>query len=219
MLPSVAAPPEDLAALEKELAQKIPRPPARKSVTELVDEISRRPGQAEKMEATKRGGRPGNVQTRATLTLSYSTDKPEPFSITLSPQMADVKLGARDGLRSPDGSAYAYLLGAMVYWSFPNNQAVYLRRGNFYDHNTTNPLAYFRVTVPGEGWYTINMNAYAHSNVQLKRGSALLEDLPRQAGWADYSSLQYLEQGSHYLQFVMPSGGYVSRLTVDCFKC
>lgn len=219
MLPSVAAPPEDIAALEQELAQKIPRPPARKSVTALVEEISQRPGQAEKLEATKRDGRPGKVQTRSTLTLIYSTEQPEPFSITLTPQMANTKIGAHDGLRLPDGSAYAYLLGGLVYWSFPNNDSVYLRRGGFYDHNTTNPLVYFRFTAPSEGWYTINMNANAYSNVQLKRGSSLLEDLPRQTGWADYSSLQYLDAGSHYLQYVMPSGGYVSRLTIDCFKC
>ena len=167
----------------------------------------------------KGGERPGKVQTRATLSLTTYSEQPQPFSVTLAPYVADPKIGAHSGLRSADGSAYAYLLGGLVYWDFPNNDSIRLYRGSFYSFNATNPLVYFYVRVPTEGWYTINMNAYSYGNVQLMQSNSLLEELPRVSGWNDYSSLQYLSAGGHYLQFVMPAGGYVARVTVDCFKC
>jgi hypothetical protein len=219
ILEASATPPEEIAALEREIGQKIPRPPARASVGELFDGISRQPGQVQKVEAAKGGERPGKVQTRATFTLTTYSEQTQPFSITLSPQVADLKVGAHSGLRLSDGSAYAYLLGGLVYWDFPNSGSVRLYRGSLYSHNTTNPLVYFYVKVPTEGWYTINMNASTRANVQLMRSGMLLEDLPMVSGWNDYSSLQYLQAGGHYLQFVMPAGGYVSRITVDCYKC
>ena len=219
MVAAATSPPPEIAALEHEIGQKIPRPLARASVGTLFDEISRQPGQAQKVEAAKRGARPGKVQTRATLSLVAYSEQPQPFSVTLSPQVTDLKLGTHSGLRLADGSAYAYFLGGLVYWDFPNSDSVYLYRGNFYSHTSTNPLAYFYVKVPTEGWYTINLNAYTYGNVQLTRGSEVLETLPRVSGWNDYSSLQYLQAGSHYLQFVLSGGGYVSRVTVDCYKC
>jgi hypothetical protein len=219
VVPAATEPPAEITALEREIGQKIPRPPARASVGQLFDEISQQPGQAKKAEAAKRGERPGKVQTRATLSLVVYSEQPQPFSVTLSPQVTDTKLGTHSGLRLSDGSAYAYLFGGLVYWDFPNSDSVRLYSGSLYGHRTTNPLVYFYVRVPTEGWYTINMNASTRANVQLMRSGSLLEDLPAVSGWNNYSSLQYLQAGGHYLQFMMPAGGYVSRLTVDCYKC
>jgi hypothetical protein len=231
-LPPMAGPPDDIADLEREIARKIPRPPGQTSVDALVDKISKRPGQAKKVDAARRGVKPENANPgkgKATSSMLDSVssffmseaDAAGSFSVNLTPVVWDSKLGTHGGLRMSDGSAWSWFLGAFVYWAYPNNDSVYLWRYNHAStgHQTINPMGYMGVKIPSDGWYTINMNAWTYGTVEIRNSTWLLDSIPVTQGWADYATLQYLRAGTHGFYFVLPTGGRVSRLSVDCFKC
>ncbi len=232
-LPAAASPPPEAAA-EQAAQQEIPAPPGRANAAQLVEKIRARPGGAERADAAKQGKAPGkgqsgqgqstsNVMKTLGSFLLSDARAGETFTLDLTPQVSGTT-GAHSGLYSSSPYGFVNFYGARVTNWTPRNSYVYLSASanSGLGYQVTNPYVYSGFNAPADGWYIININAIVYgSNLTIRHyesGSyVVLEDFPRQSGWADYPMLQYLTAGYHYFYFVLPGGGYVSRISYDSY--
>jgi hypothetical protein len=235
VLPAAASPPPEAVAAEQAAQQEVAAPPGRANAAQLVEKIRARPGGAERADAAKQGKAPGkgqsgqgqstsNVMKTLGSFLLSDARAGETFTLDLTPQVTGTD-GRHAGLHSGSPYGYAYLYGAYVASWTPRNSYVFLYPYQVagLGHQVTNPFVYFVVNVLADGWYIVNVNAslYSGSNLTIQHyeaaGYVVLEDIPIQSGWADYPTLQYLTTGYHYFYFVLPNGGYVSRISFDSY--
>ena len=235
VLPAAASPPPEAVAAEQAAQQEVAAPPGRANAAQLVEQIRARPGGAERADAAKQGKAPGkgqsgqgqstsNVMKTLGSFLLSDARAGETFTLDLTPQVSETS-GAHSGLYSSNPYGHAYLFGAYVsYWT-PQNSYVYLYPYQVagLGHQVTNPFVNAYFNAPADGWYIVNINASLNSGSNLtiqhyEAGSyAVLEEIPPQSGWADYPTLQYLAVGYHHIYFVLPNGGYVSRISFDSY--
>lgn len=219
-------------------AEKIGRPPGKTKAEDLLKKIHARKGGRERIEHAEKARRPGGSQKKVSAInqqphvvddiLSFIVPQAlaaDAGSVTLTPT-ADGTYGARRSLYSSSPYAYATFYGALINHYYPRNS--YVRLSTSIDKSlgkvATVPHVKLIVRVAADGWYTLNMNAYitGSSNVSVIHSvggnNITLESLPRESGWNDYPTLQYLSAGYHYVSWVMPQGGYVARLSMDPYK-
>jgi hypothetical protein len=246
-LPAAANPPPQLEEDAAQAEERIPDPPGRARAEDLIEQIRERPGGRERAEAATNGVRPGGAEQGGGRGRQQGANFAEPvfrflaglrswliedahaqsFSIELTPQVGSY--GRHTGLRSSRPNAYAYFYGGFVNSSQPSNDLVYLAGSNTTyltgSSGSTHPAALLSVTIPNNGWYIVNMNCYcAYSDTEIRHydrtSYTLIERIPRQYGWADYPTLEYLSVGTHYFSYATASptsAMYVSRLTVQSF--
>lgn len=234
VLPAATTPPPDAVAAQRAAAQEIPPPPERARSDELLEKIRARPGGPERIEAAGKGRAPEKLQGRSgeSTSVLFETlsnfvieraDAGDTFTLDLTPQVSG-SYGQHRGLvsSSPSGAAYAY--GAYIANWTPTNSSIYLvayRNDNF-AHQVSNPFIMAYANIPADGWYIVNVNANIYApNLNIhhyENGNyVLLENMPKQSGWADYPTLQYLTAGYHYFYFVLTGSGYVSRVSFDSY--
>jgi len=234
VLPAAATPPPDSAEAAQAAKQEMPSPPGKAGSEALLDKIGARPGGAERVEAAKQGKAPLKSQGRSAESTSSvlkimgnflmeQAEAGETFTLDLTPQVSG-SLGQHRGLYSSSPYGYATAYGAVASPSYPSNSMIYLRAFTFSQlaHQVSNPFISSAVDIPADGWYIIDINAYASGsdvNIHHYEGSSfvLLENMPGQSGWADYPTLQYLTSGRHYFYFVFTGSAYVSRISYDSY--
>ncbi len=234
-LKASATPPPDVAEMQQEAKKPIPSPPGKAKQLDLIEKISKRPGGAERVDKAKRGHKPddagkGQPQSPSTSLLRdvasifiREANAGETLTIDLTPQVDSY--GNHRGLYNASPRASAYFHCAMVHSGAPNNQRVYLTSGAWaaLGWSCNNPYAALSIAIPTAGYYIVNVNAYAFSGLPIlirhyeSGGPTIIETLAWVSGWADYPTLQYLEAGYHNFYFVLPRGGYVSRISVDSY--
>lgn len=229
-LPAAASPPPEAADAEQTAQQKIPAPPGRAKRAQLIEKIRARPGGAERVDAARQGRAPGKVQSRSepstsnvmkTLGSLLVSDAQAAvrFQVDLTPRVTRPD-GRHTGLYSSNHDGYALFWGAVINAWTPNNSYVRLDDSSLValGLQVTNPTVFSSVTVPADGWYIVNINANTFgSNLRIYHWETgnyvLLAKPPPQVGWADYPMAQFLIAGTHYFYFVLPNGGYVSRIS------
>ncbi len=234
VLPTAAAPPPDIAAAEQAAKQEIPPPPGKARPEALLEKIQSRPGGAKRVDDAKQGkgpmksqGRSGDSTSSVLETvgafLMMQAEAGDTFTLDLTPQVAGSD-GRHTGLYSSSPYGYASARGALVSYYYPSNSSIYLQAGSFspFAYQVSNPYVYSVVNVPADGWYIINVNALLYAptlNIHHYEGGSyvLLENMPKQPGWADYPTLQYLTAGTHYFYFVLTGSGHVSRVSYDSY--
>jgi hypothetical protein len=242
-LPSQAQAPADVSAdqaAQPQLERVGPPPQRRAGVEALIERVRATPEGRARADAARQGIRPSPPQrtsppdrpNSASLHLDRLIDRAlaflfpaalagETLTIDLTPQVD--QQGRRAGLHSANPYAYAIFRGAMIYASYPNNDLILIAATNIpsVNHQISSPHVQLVVQIPQDGWYIVNANAMAFANVSIRhyQGSAgyvEIASLPRQSGWADYPTLQYLASGNHYFYWLMGTA-YVSRISVDSY--
>lgn len=233
-LPAAAAPPPDVAQMIEEEKRKVPNPPGKARQEALLEIIKKRPGGAERVDKARRGYRPDNPgQGRPTSAVDHvlrgigsvfvrEAHAGQTFTLELTPATDAGGRHASLYSSTPYGRANFYC--ALVNSYDPSNDRIRLLRftSSAIGSSCANPYVYLHTNIPAAGYYIININAYSYAPVTIRHyaGSGqypVLETLPQLSGWADYPTLQYLQPGYHTFYFVLPNGGYVSRLTVDSY--
>ncbi|MFT5482882.1 MAG: hypothetical protein ACI9GW_001537 [Halieaceae bacterium] len=230
-------PPQVIAEQEAlERADKIGQPPGKAKAKDLLKKIHARPGGRERIEHAEKARRPGggkkvstNSQTPNVVDgiLSFIVTQAQAAdagSLDLTPTVD--QYGAHRSLYSPSPYGYATFYGALVNHAYPRDAYVRLSTSivTGLGGTATTPHVQVTVRVPADGWYTLNMNAYltATSGVSIKHYEGgkyvTLENLQKTSGWSDYATLQYLSAGYHLFYWVLPQGGYVSRISMDPYK-
>lgn len=224
--------------------QKIPSPPERTSGRKLIEKFGGHPGGKKRLEMFRKGKikrarrqafySPTRAGEWVSGTLTGLVDFVVPnaqaaelLSIELKPTVGSLSGGNHSGLFSSDPYAVAGFHGGYITHSYPRNAYVRLLARptrNVLGFSTTNPYGFIRVRTACPGNFAINANIITGGKVDIYHYAGngqypLLSSRSPDASWAwqDYSTVQYLEAGDHYFYFVVPSGGYVSRFTVDEF--
>ena len=123
--------------------------------------------------------------------------------------------------------AYGAMYGAFVDYRTKtgNYQQTYNWTITLSDGTKTNMFARFYAYAPSDGWYIVSAKAYAYGAVKIARRQSglfvVLATVARQAGWANYPTLQYLTTGYHDFYFVGAAYGgsyfYVDQLSLTSF--
>ncbi len=232
--PASSEPPASEQALQAQLNRKVPNPPGRANKKRLEDRIRNLPGGNDRADAA-RGGKPpgaaGQNETGANLSKQSSAEgllaQLRSFFIDDAYAQATLSfdLTPPSNWSSGQGSS-AYFYNALVGSGLPNNSYVLTGPYNFSNvgGSTQTPIMALYLSVPSDGWYIINMNAFTNGantlSVRHYEGGSypvIATFAMQTSAYADYPMLEYLSAGMHYFYFAMTSYTYVSRISVDSY--
>ena len=212
---------------EEQLKQQGPPPgqqrqrPTKKG---LLDKVRNMPGGREIIEdAKRRGARIGMAPDGS----DFSLASLNPFHVADAEAQGTFSLTLDSSNKwwssNPNGYFLAYGAMAGSGNSMNNFITLYNHGPNIIGSQTTNAYGYVRVSIPSDGWYIVNFEAYGGGPASMKHLEA--GGFPEVQSWDytgsygthSYPALVELAAGYHYFYFVIPSS-YVKIYEVNVFN-